>query len=248
MNLLPIPERVLVVDDDAETLEAMTETIRTLGLTVYEAENGEVAWKTFEQETPDLVVTDVCMPNGDGLTLTSRVKVHQPSCPVIVVTGFGGEEAAIAALKAGASDFLVKPFQFNELRVAVDRACALIRARLAEEAIHPAVDQMESTMMISNVPEQVGGVINALLRTVDGCVSESARLHIRVALRELVLNAIEHGNLNISFEEKAEALCARSIRAIARGSTKASRIFKSSCATLYESRCHHGNGPVPNMR
>ena len=200
------PEHVLVVDDDATTLSIMSDVIRELGLEVSTAENAEDAWSHFEQHKPDLVITDVWMPHGDGLSLTAQVIAREPSCPVIIVTGYGGEQAAIKALKAGATDYLVKPFQLTEFQMSVNRACSLIRARLQHEQVFPAVIQTEHTVVLDNIPERVGGVIHLMLKTLEECVSESQLLHVRVVLQELLLNAIEHGNLNISAEEKSHAL------------------------------------------
>ena len=141
-----------------------------------------------------------------GSHLTSQIKACEPSCPVIVVTGFGSEEAAISALKAGASDYLVKPFPLSELRLAVDRSCSLLRAKWADECMVPAVVDVHNTIVIDNLPEMLGGVVNYVLRTLTGCLSDRQLLGLRVALQELLINAIEHGNLNITPEEKMNAL------------------------------------------
>ena len=206
MKTIHEPERILIVDDEQSILDAMAEAIRILDFSVITAQNGDEAWQKFQEEKPDVVVTDVRMPHRDGLTLTSQIKACAPSCPVIVVTGFGSEEAAISALKAGASDFLVKPFQLSELRLAVDRSCSLLRARLADERVIPVVVDVNCTIVIDNFPEMLGGIVNYALKTLTGCLSDKQLLGLRVALQELLINAIEHGNLNISPEEKMDAL------------------------------------------
>ena len=206
MDNASVPERILIVDDEESILSAMAEAVRILDFTVMTAQNGDEAWQKFEQEKPDVVVTDVRMPHRDGLTLTGQIKAFDPSCPVIVVTGFGSEAAAVAALKAGASDYLVKPFQFSALRQAVERACALVRAKKADERIIPIVEQVDGNFMLENIPEMVGSVLNVALRTLTGCVSDQQLMGIRVALQELLINAMEHGNLNISSDEKQKAL------------------------------------------
>jgi len=199
-------ERILIVDDEESILDAMAEAISLLDFTVITARNGDEAWEKFEKECPDVVVTDVRMPHRDGLMLTTQIKASQPSCPVIVVTGFGSEQAAVAALKAGASDYLVKPFQLSELRNAVTRACSLLRARWADEYVLAILDNMTSHLVIDNLPEMLGSVVNLLLRTMTGCLSGQQLLAVRVALHELLMNGIEHGNLNITPEEKTYAL------------------------------------------
>ncbi len=206
MKTLYSPERVLIVDDEPSILDAMAEAIRILDYSVITAKDGDEAWQKFEEEKPDIVVTDVRMPHRDGLTLTARIKATRPSCPVIVVTGFGSEEAAVAALKAGASDYLVKPFQLSDLRQAVDRACSLHRDKWADECVVSVVDDVRCTLVIDNLPERLGSVVNFVLRSFPGCLSDSHVLGLRVALQELLMNAIEHGNLHITSDEKNHAL------------------------------------------
>ena len=180
--------------------------MQELGLEVTTAGNGQEGWEKFEQHKPDLVVTDVRMPHGDGLTLTTQVMARQPSCPVIIVTGYGGEQAAIAALKAGATDYLIKPFEVNELQRSVNRACSLIRARLQDSRVLPAIIQADNTVVMDNLPEMVGGVITLMLKTLEECLSATQLLRMQVVLQELILNAMEHGNLQISSEKKNQAL------------------------------------------
>ncbi|GJL65242.1 MAG: two-component system response regulator [Nitrospirales bacterium] len=206
MNRPNARERILIVDDEESILDAMAEAIRLLDLTVITAKNGDDAWEKFEKERPDVVVTDVRMPQRDGFMLTTQIKASRPSCPVIVVTGYGSEQAAVAALKAGASDYLVKPFQVSELRSAVDRACSLLRAQWADEYVMAIVDDITSHLVINNIPEMLGSVVNLVIRSMTGCLSDQQLLSIRIALHELLMNAIEHGNLHITPEEKIHAL------------------------------------------
>ena len=236
MNDLSVSERILVVDDEQSILHAMAEAIGLLNLTVITAQNGDDAWKKFEEEKPDIIVTDVRMPHRDGLTLTSQIKAYDPSCPVIVVTGFGSEDAAISALKAGASDYLVKPFQFTALRQAVERACALVRAKKADEQIVPIVDQVEGTFVLGNIPEMVGNVLTVALRTLHGCLSEKQILGLRVALQELLINAMEHGNLQISSDEKQAALCDDTYEELLQTRRENPNY---QCRRVYLSFCHH---------
>ncbi|MGB0910170.1 MAG: response regulator [Nitrospirales bacterium] len=206
MKTLYSPEQILIVDDEQSILDAMAEAIRMMDYSVITAHNADEAWKKFEEEKPDVVVTDVRMPHRDGLSLTAQIKAVHPFCPVIVVTGFGSEQAAVAALKAGASDYLVKPFEFSGLRQAVERACSFNREKWGEECVVPVVVDVQSTITIDNFPEMLGGVVNMALRTLTSCLSDKQLLGIRVALQELLINAIEHGNLNISPQEKNKAL------------------------------------------
>jgi len=202
----PHNEMVLVVDDDPVTLDCLAETARILGLNVCVASDGDQALQAFDEQEPSLVVTDVRMPNVDGLSLTHQVKARRPDCPVVIVTGYGDESTAVAALKAGACDYLHKPFQISELKNTLQRAMSLIRARSMEtQALH-ALGKLTWSFEVDNDLEIVGGVLTVMLRPIEVWLSESEQLHMRMGLQELLINAIEHGNLGISAEEKREAL------------------------------------------
>ena len=199
-------ETVLVVDDDPVTLECLEETVKLLGLEVLAASDGTQALQLFEHHHPDLVVTDVRMPNMDGLSLTHQLKVRRPDCPVIIVTGYGDESTAVAALKAGACDYLHKPFQISELKNTLDRALSLIRAGVMESQALRLLGKLTWSFEIENDLEYLGGILTVMLRPVDVWLPESDQLHLRMGLQELLINAVEHGNLGITAEEKQEAL------------------------------------------
>ena len=199
-------EIVLVVDDDPVTLECLGETVRLIGLDVCAASDGEHALQVFEQKRPSLVVTDVRMPNVDGVSLTHQLKARRPDCPVIIITGYGDESTAVAALKAGACDYLHKPFQISELKNTLQRALSLIRARSMETQALQSLCKVSWSFEIENNLDLLGGILTVMLRPVDVWLSESDQLHVRMGLQELLINAVEHGNLGISAEEKREAL------------------------------------------
>ncbi len=199
-------EMVLVVDDDPVTLECLGETVRLLGLAVCAASDGVQALQMFEEHKPILVMTDVRMPNMDGLALTHQVKARRPDCPVIIVTGFGDESTAVAALKAGASDYLHKPFQISELKNTLQRTLSLVRARSMETQALQSLTKLTWSFEIENDLEPLSGILTVMLRPVDVWLSEPDQLHMRMGLQELLINAVEHGNLGISAEEKREAL------------------------------------------
>jgi CheY-like chemotaxis protein/anti-sigma regulatory factor (Ser/Thr protein kinase) len=201
-----LPETVLVVDDDPATLDCMKETVLLLGLDVCVASDGEQALQVFDQQHPSLVITDVRMPNMDGLSLTHQIKTRRPDCPVIMVTGYGDESTAVAALKAGACDYLHKPFQISELKNTLQRSLSLIRAKSTETQALQSLRKLTWSFELENNLECLSGILTVMLRPVEVWLSEADQLHVRMGLQELLINAVEHGNLGISAEEKREAL------------------------------------------
>jgi two-component system NtrC family response regulator len=132
---------VLIVDDEPNYLIVLSELLSEEGLEVFTAGNGEEALKMVRQTDLDLIVTDMRMPGMDGLELLKTVKTINPDLPVIMVTAFGEVEKAVAAMKAGAYNYLTKPFNNDELILNVFKAVqhySLVRenSRLREEMRH----------------------------------------------------------------------------------------------------------------
>src|SRR5436190_13160599 len=117
------PPRVLVVDDEAEILDVITDTVaKRLGCRVIVAKNIAQARKALETQRIDLLVTDVNLPDGDGMELLPILALHQPQAQAIVITGDASMDGAIEAMRGGAGDFLPKPFSGADLTERVQRA------------------------------------------------------------------------------------------------------------------------------
>jgi two-component system response regulator AtoC len=115
------PSRVLVVDDDTDIREALTEALVDAGYSTTACGSATEALRVLAEENFDVVVTDVCMPNIDGIELCTRIAMNH-DIPVIVMTAFGELSAAVGALRASAFDFITKPFGFEQLADAIERA------------------------------------------------------------------------------------------------------------------------------
>ena len=118
--------RVLVVDDQPEIRKMTRLLLVRNGYEVIEAEDGEQAIATLESgDNPEkviLVLCDLMMPKGSGLEMTTYVRSHHPSIPVIVVSGSGDARTAASVLQQGAVDYLTKPVEPEQLIAAVQKA------------------------------------------------------------------------------------------------------------------------------
>lgn len=114
--------RILVVDDDASLRRIVEYNLAEEGYAVATAGSGEEALAALEKAPFDLVVTDIKMPGLDGMDLLRRVKASAPETQVIVVTAFGTIEMAVEAMKAGAFEYVTKPFNRDELKLTVRKA------------------------------------------------------------------------------------------------------------------------------
>lgn len=123
---------ILVVDDEANARSALAELLREEGYTVETAADGFKALPKLDEFSPDVIVTDLKMPGLDGLGLMRKALEQEPERAVIMMTAFGAVDTAVAAMRAGAADYLTKPINFDELLLVVERA--IERRRLKLEA------------------------------------------------------------------------------------------------------------------
>ena len=119
---MPDPPRVLVVDDDADTLLLLDEILTKEGYKVRTAEHAEAALNLVSGEEPDVVITDIQMPRMDGLALLAELQRRLPQTLVVLATAFGSLKTAVDGIKAGAFDYLGKPFVVDDIRLVVRRA------------------------------------------------------------------------------------------------------------------------------
>src|SRR5687768_6815494 len=119
--------QILVVDDEADIRELLGMTLTRMGLEAHCAGTTAEALELLGKHTYELCLTDMRLPDGDGLAVLAHVSKHHPNLPVAVITAHGSTENAVAALKAGAFDYLAKPVSLNQLRTLVRSALKLSR-------------------------------------------------------------------------------------------------------------------------
>jgi two-component system response regulator PilR (NtrC family) len=124
-------KRVLVVDDEPSMREVLSIMLTKEGYEVVAADSRAQAAAVLAKAPADLVITDIRLPDGDGIEILRHVKAASPETAVVVMTAYGTTETAVAALKLGAHDYLTKPFDVDELKIVVRGA--LEAQRLTEE-------------------------------------------------------------------------------------------------------------------
>jgi CheY-like chemotaxis protein len=113
--------RVLVIDDDASIRYTLDAVLSDAGMEVEGCPGGREGLEAFEARSADVVLTDLAMPEVDGLAVLAGVRALDPAVPVLILTAHGSERVAVAAMKAGAFEYLPKPFDPEELVLAVRR-------------------------------------------------------------------------------------------------------------------------------
>ena len=132
--------RILVVDDEPQLTRVLRTGLKSRGYDVRAAADGLAAFETFSDWHPDLVITDLAMPNVDGLELCRRVRAIS-QVPIIVLSAKGEEKTKVEALDLGADDFVTKPFGIDEL---LARVRASLRRASTQSKAEPEPTNLES--------------------------------------------------------------------------------------------------------
>lgn len=139
-------ERILVVDDERIILELTSMILKSRGFEVLTANGADQAFECLGREHPDIVLLDYMMPNVDGMSALRRIRHEWPTISVLMFTGKGSEEIAVELMKAGAADYLRKPFSNQEL---IERIEAVLRLRRVEE--HNRELQRERELLVREI-------------------------------------------------------------------------------------------------
>jgi signal transduction histidine kinase len=124
-----ITQRILVIDDEQDICDVLALTLKDSGYQVITAFDGPTGLERCREFEPQIVITDIRMPQMDGLAVLETLKARKPDVEVIVATAFGDMELAVRALQLGASDFITKPIGDAALQVAIQRAQQRISSR-----------------------------------------------------------------------------------------------------------------------
>ncbi len=163
-----VSRTVLIVDDEEDILELLELTLLKMGLDVERASSVKQAIKKVKEDSFDLCLTDMRLPDGDGLEVLKYISENDQDLPVAVITAHGNTENAVAALKAGAFDYLAKPVSLEQLRTLVKSALSLPQpgatpksgggqGLLGESAAMLAVRDLIDKLARSEAPVQISG-------------------------------------------------------------------------------------------
>jgi two-component system cell cycle response regulator len=173
---MAMPASVLLVDDERFARTLYADYLRAAGYDVEVAENAPAAVRILEGRRFDVLLTDIVMPGGDGLQLLADAKQLDPDVQVVVITALDRVDPAVRAMRAGASDYLVKPVTPEALQLAVQRSLST-RALLAENStLRGHVNLFETCQRITGTLEREKVVALALPALASGCGARGAAL------------------------------------------------------------------------
>ncbi len=200
------PAHILVVDDEILNLEIISEYLGEQNYKISTAEDGMIAWDMLKARPDDydIILLDRMMPNLNGMDLLHKIKKHPVllHCPVIFQTAKASASDISEGLNAGAYYYLTKPFD-EEVLLSVTRTAVNDRFRFKE--IQHSLEQTKLTMGMLNYAQFEFKSLeeaSSIASLVSNACPEPAT--IVMGLTELLINAVEHGNLGITYDEKSE--------------------------------------------
>ena len=205
-----MPEgRILIVDDEEVIRDLMSDLLKEEGdYEIFTAASGEEALNVCAGNEIDLVFSDLRMPGMSGTQLLEFLKRDFPELPVVIITGYGGREDVIDALRLGASNFLLKPIEVEMVASIASRLISLRhREKLSAQVFDFLIEEKSEFSIPSDLRYTLALIdqIAAPLEKLAICSGAELK-NVRLALDEALVNAVVHGNLEISSEQKGSTL------------------------------------------
>ena len=204
-----MPIRILVADDSLIDRQLATGLLeRNADYEIETARDGQDALDRLEARSSeggengfDLVVTDLQMPEIDGLALVKRIRAERPGLPVVLMTAQGSEEIAVEALACGAASYVPKRLLAEELPATVERVVAAIGDSESRARLMGGLKEMSLRFTLGHDPAQLSALANHLRSLVEDAAGEAGNrtesLRLGIALEEALTNACFHGNLEV---------------------------------------------------
>lgn len=170
--------KLLIVDDEAAHMKALCQTLECEGYSVTGFTSALKAVATLREQAFDLVLSDLMMPEMDGITLLETALAIDPSLVGIVMTGHGTIDTAVRAMQHGALDYILKPFKLSAILPVLARALAVRRLRLENIQLYQAVGSYELSMTIAFAPDSD----TVLQNVTDAALRQTGARHVSVLL------------------------------------------------------------------
>ncbi|MDP1946012.1 MAG: response regulator [Nitrospirota bacterium] len=202
--MIATPSRtLLVVADNPDTQALILEHARAKGHSVIAATSPALGLTTFDMTQPDIVIMDLFLPDQDGMTLVKQIRERRPTCPVVLLTDAGHDDSTMEGLRAGALDYVQQPIHEEVFAQILQRAIHSLPASVDDA---PGVERLEYVLVMGPDPNYVESTVTWLIQGTAMGLMEARQLHLRAALQELVMNAVEHGCLEVRYRDKIEAM------------------------------------------
>ncbi len=194
---------ILIIDDNNDLLEYLKDFFMIYNYEVILAETGDEGINKFRQYRPDIVISDMRLPDKNGNIVVKEIKEIDKDVPIIIITGYSDKQLILSAMKNGALDLLRKPFKPKDLRYLINKIETLFK-KIKLKLSSSFVQWEKRELRINNDIYIISPVVNFIFSNID-YISEDVSF-MKNGLQEILINAVEHGNLDISYKEKQKLL------------------------------------------
>lgn len=188
-----MPDSILVIDDEKNMRFVVARALSGEGYSISEAASGREALAMIEGSTPSLIILDLRMPGMDGIETLAAIKQADRDLPVIMMTAHGNVESAVEAMKAGATEYLTKPFDLEELKLVVSKALDTGRLTRRVEYLQEELGRdYDTTGIVGSDPD-----MRAVLETVSQVAASDATVMVYGESgtgKELIARAVHHSS------------------------------------------------------
>lgn len=194
----------LIVDDSSVDRELVRSLLqRGSSLDIEFADDGAAALDRISESPPSIVITDLHMPNVDGLQLVETIHEKYAAIPVVLITGKGSEDLAVQALKKGAASYVPKADLASELFRTVMQVLAIARANQSLKEVQACWNATRCTFELPNDYNLISPLVKQVMQIVEGMqlFDDTERVRLAVALEEAISNALYHGNLELTSDQ-----------------------------------------------
>lgn len=198
--------KILIVEDDQSSRIYLENLLELNGYKFRSAVNGIEGLNYFEEYAPDIVIADIQMPIMDGLELLESIRDKESNAIVIITTAYGNENYAIQALHLGANNYIKKPVSGKELLPLLKKYKSVINSKFIPEQLPGEIIYRRNKIEFKTSYKQIPKIVDRLLLESSCSFNINQRTNVELGLVELITNAVEHGNLNITYAEKQNAL------------------------------------------
>lgn len=197
----------LIVDDSAVDRRLAGVLLeKNSSLKVTYANDGKAALESISNSLPDIVVTDMQMPEINGLELVESIRAHYPNLPVILMTAQGSEEIAVSALQRGAASYVPKSVLTRDLVPTVMNVLSAARADDSYDRMLGCLNECRWSFQLENDYTLIAPLVHLLRQSVAGMqlCDQTGRVQVGVAIEEALSNALYHGNLELTADQLSD--------------------------------------------
>lgn len=194
---------ILIIDDNNDLLEYLKDFFMIYNYEVILAETGNQGIEKFREYRPDIVISDMRLPDKNGNIVVKEIKRIDKDVPIIIITGYSDKQLILSAMQNGALDLLKKPFKPKDLRYLINKIETLFK-KIKVKISSSFVEWEKRELHLENDIYIISPVVNFIFSNIDYICEDVS--FMKNGLQEILINAVEHGNLDISYEEKQQLL------------------------------------------